>query len=104
MDRNKLEIELRKFCQSSLASGLPIIIEGLSEAYPGVANTSYTVHIRVENCALSCSEILDKVVPILFESTSQRAREMIFSLDVYNVLEGLNCHHKDTYTEFQLAC
>lgn len=106
MDRGKLELELRNFCQACLANGYPIFIEGLSEAYPGVTGTSFTVHIKVEgwSAGTSCSGILDKIVPILFESTSEEARQFIFSLDVYNPEEGINCHHIETYTSFKLAC
>jgi len=106
MDRGQLEIELRNFCQSSSERGFPVIIDGLSEAYPGVANSSFTVHIRVEDWAggMSCSTILDQVLPILFDTTSDDARRQIFSIDVYNAVDGLNCHHVETYTEFQLAC
>jgi len=106
MDRTQLEIELSKFCQKANTKGYPVIIEGLSEAYPGVADTSYTIHIRVEEWAggFSCSQILDQVLPILFEATSEEARKLIFSFDVYNAVDGFNCHHVETYTEFQLAC
>ena len=70
-----------------------IVIDGLSEAYPGVANSSVTVHIRVEDWAggMSCLSILDQLLPILFDSTSDNARRQIFSIDVYNVVDGFNC-------------
>jgi len=106
MDKSQLELELKTFCQESSLKGYPLIIEGLSEAYPGVSNTSYTVHIRVDEWGggLSCSNILDQLLPILFEVTSEDARRQIFSIDVYNAVDGLNCHHIETYTEFKLAC
>lgn len=106
MDRNQLEIELRNFCRASIDRDYPITIQGLSEAYPGVYQTSFTVHIQVAKWGggISCSEILDKIIPILFETTSEEARQMIFSLDVYNAVDGINCHHIDTFTQFELAC
>jgi len=106
MDRNKLEIELSKFCETTSEKGLPILIDGLSEAYLGVHLTSYTVHIRVSDWGggLTCSDILNHILPVLYESTSEEARQMIFSLDVYNVTDGISCHHIDTFTEFKLAC
>ncbi len=106
MDREQLELELSNFCQESSKREYPIVIDGLSEAYPGVANSSVTVHIRVEDWAggMSCSSILDQLLPILFDSTSDNARRQIFSIDVYNVVDGFNCHHVDTFQEFQLAC
>jgi len=45
VDRNKLDIELRNFCKASIDRGYPILIKALSEAYPGVHQTSFTVHI-----------------------------------------------------------
>ena len=106
MDRGKLEFELAKLCQVCQERGIPIQIEGLSEAYPGVANTSYTIHIKAQGWSkgISCLDILNQILPILFESTSLEARQSIFSLDVYNVEEGMNCHHVDTFTPFELAC
>lgn len=106
MDRNKLDIELRNFCRASNNKGYPILIEGLSEAYPGVHQTSFTVHIREEDWGgeISCSAILDKILPILFETTSEEARQLIFSLDVYNAVNGMNCHHINTFTQFELTC
>jgi len=107
MDRSQLEIELGRFCGECQEMGYPIIIEGLSEAYPGVSGTSYTLHIRVKDkwsYGLSCSELLDKVLPVLWESTSEKARKMIFSLDIYNVENGMNCHHLETFSPFDMVC
>ena len=106
MDKGKLEKELQTFCRACGNSGYPIRIKGISEAYPGVEGTSYTVHIKVSEWSLenSCSEILDKILPILYEVTTEEAREAIFSLDVYNEENGMNCNHMETFQEFVEVC
>lgn len=106
MDRKQLESELKTFCQVCEKKGYPISIKGISEAYPGIEGTSYTVHIKVNDWSsdISCSEVLDKILPILNEVTSEKAREFIFSLDVYNEENGMNCNHTETFQEFEMAC
>lgn len=106
MDKTQLESELKRFCQVCADKNYPIVIEGISEAYPGVQGTSYTVHIKVSEWSsdFSCSEILDRILPILNEVTSAKARELIFSLDVYNQESGMNCNHSETFQEFEMAC
>ena len=106
MDKRKLELELKRFCQACAEKKYPIVIEGISEAYPGIEGTSYTVHIKVSDWSsdISCSEVLDKILPVLNEVTSDKARAFIFSLDVYNDENGMNCNHRETYQEFEMAC
>lgn len=105
MDRNKLTTALHTFIEACNQVGYPIIINGLSEAYPGVVGTSMTVHIHAGAWSdeMSRAEILDILLPILWESVSENVRQTIFSLDVYNANGSINCHHLNTFNPLALA-
>jgi len=105
MDRNQLVTALHTFSEACEKVGYPIIIDGLSEAYPGVVGTSMTVHIHAGAWSdeMSRAEILDILLPVLWESVSEDVRVGIFSLDVYNANGSINCHHLDTFNALALA-
>jgi hypothetical protein len=106
MDRKQLEEKLKVFCDTATKAYTPILIEGTSMAYPGVNDTSFTVHIKALDWAdnLSCSEMLDVLIPILWASTEQETRSFIFALNVYNRNGVMNCHHSLSYVKYELAC
>jgi hypothetical protein len=106
MDRKELNDKLIAFCDQAKKDGFPIKIGGTSEAYPGINDTSFTVHIEAQDWAddLVCAEMLDVLVPILWKSTESETRRFIFSLNVYNRSQSMNCHHIMTFQEYEMAC
>ncbi len=106
MDREQLEQNLVAFCAKASMEGKPIDIEGTSMAYPGVNGTSFTVHIKALNWAddLSCAEMLDVLIPILWDSTERETRRFIFALNVFNKNGSSNCNHPMSYKEYEMTC
>jgi hypothetical protein len=106
MDREQLELKLKPFCEAAKKADKPVVIEGTSMAYPGVSDTSFTVHVKALDWAnkLSCAEMLDHLIPILWDSTDQETRRFMFALNIYNKNEIMNCHHPMSYKEYEMAC
>ncbi len=106
MDRRELELKLVAFCKACSDAKKDIVIDGTSEAYPGASNTSYFVHIRGLDWAdiLSCSEMLDVIIPILYKTLDKETIQYIFALNVYNKNGEMNCHYRVTYEQYAVAC
>ncbi len=88
MDRQELIGKLQDFKQACLNRGY---IEGdffLTEAYPGLIPTSFVVNMVVKKAwldsVISRGEALDKLLDVLWETTTAKTREDIFTLGVYD--------------------
>jgi hypothetical protein len=106
MDRGELVKRLEKLCTVCARLGCPIKIDGTSEAYPGASNNSYFVHIQCQEWAddLTCTEMLDTIIPVVYEHLEKEVIRHIFALDVYNISNKMNCHYEFTFEEYPMAC
>jgi hypothetical protein len=106
MDRRELVKRLEKLCFECDRLGYPIKIDGTSEAYSGASNNSYFVHIQCQEWAdfLTCAEMLDVLIPIVYDHLDKEVIRHIFALDVYNTAHHMNCHYQFTFEEYEMAC
>jgi len=106
MDRSELVKRLEKLCFECDRLGYRIKIDGTSEAYPGASNNSYFVHIQCQEWAdhLTCAEMLDVIIPIVYDHLDKEVIRHIFALDVYNISHKMNCHYQFTFEEYKMAC
>lgn len=97
MDRAKLEELLKPFQDRCNEKGKPIQHICLEEAYPGDISTSYIVKVKADWVDdMNCSEALDFLFDILWETTSEETRKKIFSIEVLDSVESLHCWQENS--------
>lgn len=88
MDRNELAIELDVFKRTCQAKGY---IEGelyFDEAYPGLIPTSFIVKMMVKKAWMDTmqtrGQALDKLIDVLWETTTPEIRANVHVLSIYD--------------------
>lgn len=97
MDRNQLEVSLQSFRKACQAKGRPLTDMCIIEAYPGDVSTSYIVQVKanwVEE--MDCSEAIDFLIDILWETSDEKVRKRIFSIEVLDKNDQLHCLSQNT--------
>lgn len=101
MDRNELINHLQSFKQQCDKENLTIRDIHLEEVYPGMPSTSFIVCLKgfkdwTEE--MSYSDVLDKLIDILWRTTEAETRQSIFAVTFYDKDENLSraiegCEH-----------
>ena len=92
MDRTELKKRLVPFKERCAEKGRPLIGLCLEEAYPGDSSTSFIVQVKAHWFdGLSCSEIIDFLFDILWETTDVATRTKIFYLQILDGSDELRC-------------
>lgn len=87
MDRQELMGKLQDFKQVCLNRGYIDSVLYLTEAYPGLIPTSFVVNMVAKKAwldtAVSRGMALDQLIDVLWETTTAKPREDIFTLSIY---------------------
>lgn len=79
--------KLVPFQKKCAAKGRPVDIF-VEEVYPGDISTSFYVKVKAAWVdKMDCSDVIDFLVDILWETTGEKIREKIFSIKVHNSKE-----------------
>ncbi|MEO7176811.1 MAG: hypothetical protein ABIV51_12885 [Saprospiraceae bacterium] len=98
MDKDKLAEKLDSFFAKCNEEGKALENVCYVEAYPGFANTSYFVQLQGEWMdKMDCSDALDILIPILFETSDPETRKYIFALQIIDSTEDVNCEREVSY-------
>ena len=98
MDKKQIEPKLAVFRLACEKEGYPLVDLCLEETYPGVIGTSYTLLVKALWANdLCCSDALDILVPIFFNSTDVEVRRHVTGIKVTDIDEVLECF--DTMTK-----
>lgn len=92
MDRKQLKELLKPFQEKCAELGRPLADLCLDEAFPGDASTSFIIQVTapwVEE--MSCSEALDFLFDVLWETVDEQTRRKVFSIQVLDSKEDLHC-------------
>jgi hypothetical protein len=102
MDRNKLEQKLNaSFREECKKIGYPLIDICLDEAYPGDSSTSYIVNIIADWVkTMDCSQALDILIDVLWNTTEFEFREAIFAINVFSDKTTIHCQSIDNVNEY----
>ncbi len=93
MDQTELTNKLQPFIAACEKQGYPLKDLCLEEAYPGVASSSFIVKVValwVDDLG-SCSEALDILLAILWETVNEQTRRHIFALYILDDQDLLHC-------------
>ncbi len=93
MDRKELTKKLQPFLQECKSRGYPLRDLCLEEAYPGVVSTSFIVQVVAEwvDELGSCSQALDILTAILWDTVDEQTRRHIFALYILDNQDLLHC-------------
>lgn len=92
MDRKQLRELLHPFSIECAEKGKPLTDMCLEEAYPGDSSTSYIIQIKADWVdGTSCSDAIDFLFDILWETTTEETRKRIFSIQVLDSKDKLHC-------------
>jgi hypothetical protein len=94
MDTKQLETKLELFFQTCKERSYQI------ETYCLIANeTDFTLEVKSKwiDKINSCSEVLDILLPILWETTSLDTRQQIFAISVLDSNEQPHCYEEITH-------
>lgn len=92
MDREQLKQNLSGFFAECKRRGQPIADYCISDAFPGIQGTSYILEVKapwVDDA--DCSDALDFLFEILFQTTEEETRKHIFSIQVLNSKDEWHC-------------
>jgi len=92
MDREELKSKLEPFLTRCREKGRPLEDICLEDAFPGDSSTSYILKVKapwVDD--MYCSEALDFLLDIMWETVEQPIREKIFSVNVLDSSDDLHC-------------
>lgn len=93
MDRKrKLKNDLKGFVKECKAKGYPLTEYCLKEAYPGDSSTSFILQVKadwIDN--KGCSEVLDILLEVLWNTTSPEVRVNLFSIQVLSSNDTVHC-------------
>ncbi len=92
MDKTKLKKLLKPFQIKCAEKGKPLVNLCIDDAYPGDISTSYIVQVKANWIdQTDCSEAIDFLFDILWETTSEEVRKKIFSINVLDSRAELHC-------------
>lgn len=92
MDRKELIINLETFKDKCLERNRPLSEICLIEAFPGDNSTSYIMNIKANWVdELNCSDAIDFLFEILWETTTEDVRKFIFSIQINDSKNNLHC-------------
>ena len=97
MDRTELKRILEPFKVRCAEKGKPLADICVEEAFPGDTSTSYIVQVKapwVDD--MYCSEAIDFLFDILWETTNQETRKKVFSIQVLDSHDELHCWSEAT--------
>lgn len=92
MDRKQLESQLQTFKQKCSESGKPITNLCVIDAFPGDNSTSYILEVTapwVDD--MMCSDAIDFLFDVLWDTTSEAVRQKIFSIKVLDSKQEWHC-------------
>lgn len=92
MDRAKLKELLQPFQAKCAEKGKPLVDICIEEAYPGDVSTSYIIQVKaawVDN--MYCSDAIDFLFDMLWETTDSETRRKIFSIQVLDSKDEPHC-------------
>lgn len=92
MDRTKLKSLLQPFETKCAKKGKPLDRICIEEAFPGDASTSYIIQVKapwLDN--MHCSDALDFLFDMLWETTDEETRKKIFSIQIIDSGDQLHC-------------
>jgi len=96
MDSKELKQRLSNFIEACKSKGRPIDEMCLIPAYPGITDSSYNVQVKAEWLnRIICSEALEILIDILFDSTDVETRTNIFCIQILNDNEDVSCQSEE---------
>lgn len=97
MDRTELNKKLEPFRAKCAEKGKPLDEICIEEAFPGDISTSYIIQIKAPWVdSLYCSEAIDFLFDILWETTEEETRKKVFSIQVLDSGDRLHCWSEST--------
>ena len=97
MDRTELKKLLEPFQAKCAENGKPFTDVCLEEAFPGDSSTSYIIQVKASWIdVLSCSDALDFLFDVLWQTTNENTRRKIFSIQLVDSLNQLHCEEETT--------
>lgn len=93
MDKTELTRRLQVFRESCEKQGYPLKDVCLEEAYPGITTTSFIVKVVAEwaDNLGSCSNALDILINILWDTVDEETRKYIFAINIHDSQDQLHC-------------
>ena len=92
MDTKELNNRLAKFFKVCKDTGRTIDAACFIPAYPGITDSSYILQIKSEWCNRTiCSEALEQLFDILFDTTDVKTRTNIFCIRIMDENEAISC-------------
>lgn len=92
MDREELKKALQPFIGACSDKGRPIVDFCLEEAFPGDTSTSFFIQVKAPWIDdLSCSEALDFLLEVLWDTTSVDTRKKIFCIQILDSADQMHC-------------
>jgi hypothetical protein len=92
MDRKQLEAKLQFFKDKCAENNKPITNLCVIEAFPGDDSTSYILEVTapwVDD--MMCSDAIDFLFDILWETTEEDVRQSVFSIKVLDSKQEWHC-------------
>jgi hypothetical protein len=92
MDREELKELLTPFAAKCSEKGKPLSDYCIKEAFPGDASTSFIVQVKAPWLdEMYCSDALDLLFEILWETTDEETRKKVFSIQIIDSKDHLQC-------------
>jgi hypothetical protein len=92
MDRTELKTKLIPFQKKCEEKGKPLADICVEPAFPGDSSTSYIVQVKATWVdGMMCSDALDFLFAVLWETVDEKTREKIFSINVLDSTDELHC-------------
>lgn len=102
MDSKELNKRLIKFIEGCKEKGYPLDELCLVPAYPGINDSSYDVQVKGGWLSQTiCSDALEILIDILFDTTDVETRTNIFCIKILNKNEVVSCQ-SDSVERLQL--
>ncbi len=103
MDRAKLKELLQPFIAKCAERGKTLTEICIEEAFPGDISTSYIVQVKAPWVdEIDCSEALDFLFDVLWETADEPIRQKVFSIQVLDSKDELHCWSGPTPTELTI--
>lgn len=104
MDKQTLINQIKDFSNASSKKGVVLTFCALVPEMEDYDETSYILQISSDWFdSKACSEIFDKLVPILFENTTTDIREKIYRMDIYDRQGDIHCRFSDLILENEIG-
>ncbi|MEO7175420.1 MAG: hypothetical protein ABIV51_06155 [Saprospiraceae bacterium] len=92
MDHTELKKALVGFVEACEKKGKKLLDFCLVEAYPGNSATSYFIEVKANWIdEMDCSDAIDFLFDVLFETTTAEIRKKIYSIKVFGPTDELHC-------------